>query len=38
MRDECVNLPKPEYRLSQLADDGEDVFVTSIIDRYQARL
>ena len=34
MKDERVNLPKPGYRLAQLAKDDEDVFATSIIDRY----
>ena len=38
MKDERVSLPKPGYRLAQLAEDDEDVFATSIIDRYQCRL
>ena len=38
MKDECVSLPKPQSQLSQLHDDGEDVFVTGLIDRYAARL
>ena len=35
---ECVSLPKPTYKLCELDDDDdEDVFATSIIDRYAAR-
>ena len=38
---ECVSLPKPTYKLSELDDDDDDddddVFATSIIDRYAAR-
>ena len=37
MKDECVSLPKPKSQLTQLHDDDEDVFVTSVIDRYAAR-
>ena len=37
MRDECVSLPKSKSQLAQLHDDDEDVFATSIIDRYAAR-
>ena len=37
MKDECVSLPKPKSQLEQLHDDDEDVFATSIIDRYAAR-
>ena len=37
MKDECVSLPKPKSQLEQLHDDDEDVFTTSIIDRYAAR-
>ena len=37
MKDECVNLPKPKSQLAQLCDDDEDVFATSVIDRYAAR-
>ena len=37
MKDERVSLPKPGYRLAQLAADYEDVFATSIIDKYQCR-
>ena len=33
MKDECVSLPNP----TQLHDDDEDVFATSVIDRYAAR-
>ena len=38
MRDECVSLPKSKSQLTQLHDDDEDAFATSIIDRYAARL
>ena len=37
MKDECVSLPKSKSQLTQLHDNDEDVFVTSIIDRYAAR-
>ena len=37
MKDERVSLPKPKSQLEQLHDDDEDVFTTSIIDRYAAR-
>ena len=37
MKDECVSLPKPKSQLAQLYDDDEDVFPTSVIDRYDAR-
>ena len=37
MKDECVSLPKPQSPLAQLHDDDEDVFATSLIDRYAAR-
>ena len=37
MKDECVSLPKPQLQLAQLHDDDEDVFATSVIDRYAAR-
>ena len=37
MKDECVSLPKPKSQLAQLHDDDEDVFATSVIDRYAAR-
>ena len=37
MKDECVSLPKPQSQLTQLHDDDEDVFATSLIDRYGAR-
>ena len=36
MKDECVSLPKPQSQLAQLHDD-DDVFATSLIDRYAAR-
>ena len=34
---ECVSLPKPQSQLAQFHDDDEDVFATSLIDRYAAR-
>ena len=37
MKDECVSLPKPKSQLTQLNDDDEDVFATSVINRYAAR-
>ena len=37
MKDEQVSLPKPKSQLAQLHDDDEDVFATSLIDRYAAR-
>ena len=37
MKDECVSLPKPKSQLTQLHDNDEDVFATSVIDRYAAR-
>ena len=37
MKDECVSLPKPKSQLAQLHDNDEDVFATSVIDRYAAR-
>ena len=37
MKDEHVSLPKPQSQLAQLHDDDEDVFETSLIDRYGAR-
>ena len=37
MKDECVSLPKPQSQLAQLHDDDEDVFATSLINRYAAR-
>ena len=37
MKDECVSLLKPQSHLAQLHDDDEDVFATSLIDRYGAR-
>ena len=37
MKDERVSLPKPQSQLAQLHDDGEDVFATSLINRYAAR-
>ena len=37
MKDEYVSLPEPKSQLPQLHDDDEDVFATSVIDRYAAR-
>ena len=37
MRDEHVSLPKSKSQLVQLHDYDEDVFATSVIDRYAAR-
>ena len=37
MKDEHVSLLKPQSQLAQLHDDDEDVFATSLIDRYGAR-
>ena len=37
MKDECVSLPKSKSQLAQLHDDDEDVFATSVIERYAAR-
>ena len=37
MKDEHASLPKPQLQLAQLQDDNEDVFATSLIDRYGAR-
>ena len=37
VKDECVSLPKPKSQLAQLHDDDEDIFATSLIDRYAAR-
>ena len=37
MKDECVSLPKSKSQLAQLHDDDEDVFATSVIDRYAAQ-
>ena len=37
MQEERVSLPKPKSQLAQLHDDDEDVFATSVIDRYAAR-
>ena len=36
MKDKCVSLPKPKSQLAQLHDD-DDVFATSVTDRYAAR-
>ena len=37
MKDEHVSLPKSKPQLALLHDDDEDVFATSLIDRYVAR-
>ena len=37
MKDEHVSLPKPKSQLAHLHEDDEDVFATSVIDRYAAR-
>ena len=37
MKDEHVSLPKSKAQLALLHDDDEDVFATSLIDRYAAR-
>ena len=37
MKDECVSLPKPQSQLAQAHNDDEDIFATSLIDRYAAR-
>ena len=37
MKDECVSLPKPKSELAQLHDNDQDVFATSVIDRYAGR-
>ena len=37
MKEQRVSLPKSQEQLSQLSDDDENVFATSIIDRYSAR-
>ena len=37
MKEQRVTLPKLQEQLSQLSDDDENVFATSIIDRYSER-
>ena len=37
MKDECVSLLKSQSQLAALHDDEEDIFATSVIDRYAAR-
>ena len=37
MQDECVSLPKSRAQLAQIEDDDDNVFATSLIDRYPAR-
>ena len=36
MKHECMSLPKPHSKLAQLHDDDEDIFTTSLTDRYAA--
>ena len=38
MKDEHVSLLKTQWQLAQMDDDDENVFATSTIDRYAARL
>ena len=37
MQEDCVSLPKSQEQLTQLHNDNEDLFATSLIDRYTAR-
>ena len=37
MKEQRVSLPKSQEQLLQLSDDDENVFATSVIDRYSAR-
>ena len=37
MKDECVSQPKTQQQLAQMDDDDDNVFATSVIDRYAAR-
>ena len=37
MKEQRVSLPKSQEHLLQLSDDDENVFATSVIDRYSAR-
>ena len=37
MQDECVSLPKSRAQLSQTEDDDDNLFATSLIDRYAVR-
>ena len=37
MQDECVSLPKSRAQLAQMEDDDNNVFATSLIDRYAVR-
>ena len=37
MQDECVSLPKARAQLAQMEDGDDNVFATSLIDRYAAR-
>ena len=36
MPDECISLPKSQSQLNDLDDDDDNVFATSLIDRYAA--
>ena len=37
MKDKCVSLPKSKVQLALLHDDDEDVFATSLVDKYAVR-
>ena len=37
MKEQRVSSPKSQEQLSELSDDDENVFATSVIDRYSAR-
>ena len=37
MKEQRVSLPKSQQQLSQLSDNDENVFATSVIDRYSSR-
>ena len=37
MQDEHISLPKTRTQLTQMEDDDDNVFATSLIDRYAAR-
>ena len=37
MKDEHVSQPKIQQQLAQMDDDDDNVFATSVIDRYAAR-
>ena len=38
IQEEHVSLPKSQTQLAQMDDDDDDVFATSIVDQYSARL